>query len=175
MKRLGTLIGMALLMGMTACSSMRVSINYDQEVNFARYKTFGWIKKKPKLPPKKALRRSLVEKRVKSAVERELLAKGYQKAIGDKPDFLIAFHIGAQDKVDVTYYGYRYGPRGRWWGRAVEVERYKEGTLILDFVDPELHQLVWRGTAVGAIHYPETVGEKMDQAVEKILSKFPPQ
>jgi len=175
MKKLGILIGVAVVVGIIGCSSMRVSIDYDRDVNFAKYKTFKWIPHKPKVRPRRLLNHSLVEKRIKSAVERELSAKGCQKATGGKPDFLIAYHIGAKNKVDVTTYGYRYGPRGRWWGRYVAVERYKEGTLILDFVDPELKQLVWRGTAVGAIHYPETVGEKMDQAVEKILSKFPPQ
>jgi hypothetical protein len=175
MKTLSKLLIAALTMGLIGCSSMRVSIDYDQQANFAKYKKFGWIKKKPNLPPRKHHRRSLVERQLKSAVERELLLKGYQKAIGDKPDLLIAFHIGAQDRVDVTHYGYRYGYRGHRWGTYTEVEKYKEGTLILDFVDPQLEELIWRGTAVGAIHYPETVGQKMEEAVEKMLKNFPPQ
>lgn len=175
MKRLVFPIGVAIIMGIIACSSMRVSIDYDQDIDFAQYKTFRWIPHKPKVGPRRLLDHALMEKRTKNSVENELAAKGIEKIAGERPDFLIAYHIGAENKVDVDTYGYRYGPRGRRWGRHVEVHRYKEGTLILDFIDPESKQLVWRGTAVGAVHRPEDLGDKLNKAVEKIVEKFPPQ
>jgi hypothetical protein len=33
-------LGIFVLTGIVACSSMRVSVDYDQEVSFARYKVF---------------------------------------------------------------------------------------------------------------------------------------
>ena len=115
------------------------------------------------------------KEKLRFILEKAKVAKGITKAGRDKPDFLVAFHIGAQNKVDVTTYGYRYGPRGRRWGRQVNVQRYKEGTLILDFVDDQSRQLVWRGTVVDAVYRPEDLGDKLNAAVGKILGKYPPQ
>ena len=83
---------------------------------------------------------------------------------------MIAIHAGARDKVNVTDYGYVYGPRGRWGHRYLEVHKYKEGTLILDFVDPQLRQLIWRGWAVGALEAPDQVEEQITETVDAILN-----
>jgi hypothetical protein len=153
---------------------MRVNVDYDQDVDFARYKTYRWIPLRPQVKPHRLIDHTLLEKRIKKAVDAELAGKGYELAAGEKSDVLVAFHIGAENKVDVNTYGYRYGPRGRRWGRHVEVHRYKEGTLILDIVDPKMEQLVWRGCAVDAVHRPQDLDDKLFEAVEKIMAKFPP-
>jgi hypothetical protein len=165
----------ALLGLIVYCSTMKVNIDYDQDANFLQYKTYRWIANKPALKPPRPVDHALLEKRIKKTVDDELAAKGYVLAEGAKPDFLITFHIGAQNKVDVTHYGYRYGPRGRWWGHQVEVHRYKEGTLLIDIVDPETEQLVWRGSAVDAIRRPQDLDDTLYEAVQKIMAKFPPQ
>jgi hypothetical protein len=174
MERLASLLIIVILVGMMACSSTRVATDYDQDADFSQYKTFQWIPHKPKVAPRRSLDHALTEKRIKSSAESALALKGITRADGGEPDFLIAFHIGAQNQVDVTTYGYRYGPRGRRWGRHVDVQRYKEGTLILDFVDRQTKQLFWRGTAVDAVYRPEDLGDKLNQAVGKILEKYPP-
>jgi hypothetical protein len=176
--RMRTVISALILLGLcslVACSTMRIATDYDQDADFSQYKTYQWIPHKPSVGPKRLLDHALAEKRIKSSVESTLAAKSITRAVGGKPDFLIAFHIGAQNKVDVTTYGYRYGPRGRWWGRHVDVQRYKEGTLILDFVDGQSKQLFWRGTAVDAVYRPKDLGDKLNEAVGKILEKFPPE
>jgi hypothetical protein len=175
MKALAILLAVLMLIGICGCASISVTTDYDQEIDFAQYKTFDWIKQKPKVPPRRRIDATLLDKRIKDAVEAELAFKGYERARQSKPDFLIAYHIGAENKVDVSTYGYRYGPRGRWVGRHVEVSHYKEGTLILDFVDPAMEQLVWRGTAVGAVYTPGDLERKLLEAVGKLLEEFPPQ
>jgi hypothetical protein len=170
------LSGFILLIGLgTYCSTMRVNVDYDQDADFSQYKTYRWVSHKPRVKPPRLIDHTLLEKRIKNAADAELGAKGFVKAMGDEPDFLVAFHIGAQNKVDVTHYGYRYGPRGRWWGRHTEVHRYKEGTLILDIVDASSKQLIWRGSARDAVHRPQDLDEKLIEAVQKILEEFPPQ
>jgi hypothetical protein len=157
-----------------SCSSVSVSVDFDRDTDFSQYKTFSWLGQQHKPPPRKAAEHSFFEKRLMDAVEAELLDAGYKRSRMGKPDFLIAYHIGARDKVDVTKYGYRYGPHGRWVGRQVEVVRYKQGTLILDFVDAASKDLVWRGTAVGAIR-DMTAGEaEIRGVVAKVLAGFPP-
>jgi len=157
------------------CSTMKINVDYDQDAGFLGYTSYRWITHKPKVKPPRMIDHTLLEKRIKKAVDAELSAKGYDRSMDEQPDFLVAFHIGAQNKVDVTHYGYRYGPHGRWWGRRAEVHRYKEGTLILDIIDAETKQLVWRGSARDAVHRPQDMDDKLIEAVEKVLVQFPPQ
>jgi hypothetical protein len=157
------------------CSSLSVTIDYDQEVDFTQYETFDWIRQKSRPPGRRGIDHSLAEKKIRTAAEQELFGKGFRRATRGKPDLLVAFHIGARDKIDVTHYGYRYGPHGRWVGRNVQVHHYKEGTLILDFVDPDMQQLVWRGTAVDAVMHPRDLEKKLVEAVVRILRDFPPE
>lgn len=79
------------------------------------------------------------------------------------------------DKVDVQPYGYVGGPR--FGPRGVHVERRTEGSLTLDIVDTRTKQLVWRGTAESSIDRdasPQERRERLQEAVSKILEKFPP-
>ncbi len=157
------------------CASMSIRTDYDHSLDFAGYKTFGWLPRSGPKAPGGNLLTPFMEERIKSRIETELADKGYGLDTESQPDFLIAVHAGAKDQINVTDYGYHYGPRGRWGPRYVEVYTYKEGTLILDFVDPRLKQLIWRGWAVGALAGPEQVEQQITDSVGKILAEFPPQ
>lgn len=172
--RVGNII--LILFWILDCSEIKVKMDYDSEVDFTRYKTYRWINKSKKQPRKKAMAAyTLLDKRVKSAVERELMTKGMQKLVSGKPDLLVNFQVSAKEKVDVTHYGYGYGRRGYWRAGGVDVHRYKEGTLILDFIDPEIKQLIWRGWATSVVGDPEKRNEMINKSIEKMLKKYPPQ
>ena len=158
-----------------SCSSISVRADFDSDADFGLYRTFGFATPRA---DRNAARRSegaRTRELIVSAVERELTAKGYRKAIDDRPDFLVAVHIAAENRIDVDVYDYRTGWRGRWRGRDVRVERYKEGTLVIDIVDRRMRDLVWRGTAKGAIRGPGDVGEHIDESVRKTIERFPPE
>ena len=59
----------------------------------------------------------------------------------------------------------------------MDVHQYEEGTLILDFVDADAKELIWRGTATKALDSnptPEKIEKNIGNVVAKILAKFPP-
>jgi hypothetical protein len=58
---------------------------------------------------------SLVVERVKYSVNAELELKGLIMS-SSNPDILIAQHLGKKDKVQVTDWGYGYGPYRGYWG-----------------------------------------------------------
>jgi hypothetical protein len=119
----------------------------------------------------------LVVKNIKTAVSTQLQARGYKMTPGNS-DFMIAMHIGQQHKIDVTQWGYAYGPRGRLLGPGgIDVYQYDEGTLLLDFIDVGSKELIWRGVATGEIDRyasPEKRNKRISEAVGKILEQFPP-
>lgn len=175
MSRVAVLIAITAVIALSTCSPISVSRDYDSETDFSRYKTFRWVKQEPNVPVARRAEHSLLEKRVKGAVDAELTAKGYRRAGAGRADFLVAWHIGAENKVNVERYGYRYGPRGRWYGTNVHVHHYKEGTLIIDFIDPDEKVLVWRGTAVGSMRYFTKGEHEVQSSVRELLEKFPPE
>ncbi len=161
------------------CSSVSVTTDYDRELNFTTLKTFEWMSvSKDQLSANAAanmLQNSLVDNRFRSAVKSQLEAKGLTES-STNPDFVIMYHTGTQEKVNVTNYGYGYG---RWggYGGGVDVQQYTQGTLILDFINPTTKQLIWRSVATGALASkpdPDTMEQKINGVVQEMLAKFPP-
>lgn len=161
------LLGALLL---ASCSTMSVKTDYGHDADFSRYRTFGRISQPGKPDPRGAVDNSLMVSRIKKAITREMEAKGYSMADGGRADLRIAFHLNVRNQVEVDHYGYGYRHRHV----RTEVHHYKEGTFMIDLVDPKMQQLVWRGWASAAIARPENSDEQINEAVHKILEKYPP-
>ena len=162
---------------MVGCATIYdVKYDYDKQTDFAALKTYDWME-----VPAEAGMDTLTIERIKAAVNAELMAKGLRQT-SENPDFLIAEHTGSKEKVQTTDWGYSYGSYGRYWGgywgpRNVSTYEYEEGWLILDFVDSESKNLIWRGTAKAEIQNVDTPEKRVkliNKAVEKILEKYPP-
>ena len=173
-----------MVLALGCASSIDVKHDYDKSQDFSALKTYDWFPEPAIIPgnARTAMERSgLLAKRIKDAVDNELRAKGLKKDSGN-PNFLIAKHIGFDQKINVIDYGYNYGGYGLYYGRAwggrnIDVYEYTEGTLILDFIDTKTKQLIWRGIATGTVDAsrPKEEREKrLNEAIAKILAKFPP-
>ena len=198
MKNIKLVLGLVLVTGLISCSGRLVRSDYDREINFARLKTFDWQSESEYSGSNSLAKNSLFEKRLKKAVEAELVAKNLSKQ-ANSPDFLIAYSVAVEDKVDVRSdrfgygYGYGYSPgyyrfgfRSRYYGfgygsgyynnGGLYGYQYKEATLILDFIDPASNELLWRGVYIDKIDDSGIITEdKINEAVTHILEKFPPE
>lgn len=163
------------------CSSVEINHDYDRNVDFSRFKSFAWIQEPVTDVSGDARsarqRNSLLDKRIRGAVNDELERKGLAVDT-DAPDLFVAYHTGVQDKVDVTDWGYSY--RDYYWGaggRDIDVYQYQEGTLIIDLIDANSKDLVWRGSAKGTLDEnpsPEQQEQKIRDVVQQILDDYPP-
>jgi hypothetical protein len=163
---------------LAACSHAKVQTEFDPKAEFPRFKTWSWIAQEPGAEQAQAVRNPAVLGLIRAAVERELAARGLVAAGGGEPDLLVAVHGFAQDRIEVTNYGYvaPVGPYG-WYGapmHAADVRQYREGTLILDLVDARSKQLVWRATATDTVTSPSQVQQVIDAAVRDMLVNYPP-
>lgn len=149
-----------------SCSSVAVKSDFDANANFTQYKTFDFMPHPGGNP--------LNNKRIEAAVEQQLVAKGMQKQTAGRPDVLVAYHTNVKDKIDVDTYGYRYGRYGRRVGTYTTVQKYQQGTIVVDLVDAKEKELVWRGWAKGEAN-DSVSKEKIDDTIVKILEKYPPQ
>lgn len=109
----------------------------------------------------------MVRQRVKTAIEQTLTSKGLNQ-ISDPAaaDFLVDYHFVVQRRnatVPVAYGGYPglvCGPYGCWsgwgWGPTLvgyEHIRFREGTIVFDFVQHESKHLVYRAVGEKHVHY----------------------
>ena len=99
--------------------------------------------------------------------------------MSDNPDLLVVYHIGTQEKIQVTDWGYRYSDY--YWGyggRQIDVYQFTEGSLVIDLVDAETTNLVWRGTGTGVVDQdqksPEEMQARANEVINKIMKSFPP-
>jgi hypothetical protein len=165
------MLGLGLL-GAAACSTLDVKTNYNPSANFAQYRTYAWLPVQDRSQAAQLFVGSPAEGRLKGDVAQALAKRGIVPAAqGQRPDFLISYHVGTEQKVNVTDWGYGWGP---WMGPDVSAYSYTQGTLILDFVDPNTQQAFWRGYASDVINDPGSGGSKIDEAVAKMLEKYPP-
>jgi hypothetical protein len=163
-----------------------IYVDYDPTADVTKYKTFKWVDK-----PGTSLQYhdQLLHSRVKHRIESELTERGYVLDEAD-PDLLITYHASSKEEfsVNIASFGYAYGPSWAWdpywhgaWGygagmstTAASVRSYGVGTLLIDIVDAEKNQLIWRGSATGIVvpENPHKLGKKVLNSIEKIIAKW---
>ena len=173
------------------CSTIETSYDFDPKAKFTGLKTYKWLDKPQKLTGDPRIDgNTILANRIHEAVDTELAARGFRKVSSD-PDFLVAYHVSLDKRRSVqtlnSYYGYGpgwgygYGASYRpgYWAGAPEtyVYEYEEGTLILDIVNPENKELIWRGSAQDEVNFkstPEKDQTQLNEAVQQMLENFPP-
>jgi hypothetical protein len=161
-----TVLTAALMVAVSlGCSPYSIKSDFDSEANYAGYRSFAMYERsdlKTQAP--------LVYKRIARAITREMEAKGNQEVPSNQADLLIAVHGSTKRKVETISYTHRHS-----WS-AVQVHEYKEGTLVIDIVDRQADELIWRGTANGVLrNNPGEDDQKVAEVVSAILAKYPPQ
>ena len=163
-----------------ACSGIRVQTDYDPKADFSNVRSYAWFDERSGVQGDRQDVTSLLDRRVRSAVDAELQGKGIELVDRGAAKVLVSYHLGVETKLDVNTMnsGYGSGAYGRYSGiSTTTVSEYQEGTLLIDVIDPSAKQLVWRGSGQARIRQssaPEDRKARIDQAVKQILEKFPP-
>jgi hypothetical protein len=193
--RQGLLAIIAITMLLTACSSSppKPSVDFKQDYQFASVRKIAFYKDSGQVSGDNPLRVSDMERnRADTALRQALEKRGYQFVTNPADaDLLISWHLATQDKTDVrtyqtpSYGGYGYAPYNRYsmyncWScmgsqTEVSVQNYTEGTFIVDMIDPELKQSVWRGVIQSKLKDKGSPDqEKFNAAADVIFASFPP-
>ncbi len=166
-----------------ACSGYRVNYDYDMHANYSSYKTFDWQAASLAKETGVKVDNPLMDRRVSTAVENELIAHGYTLETRADPDFLVTYYPVYHQKVShtATYVGLGYlgfRPFGINVGTTLGQNReYKEGTIVLEIVDFKTNKQVWKSVAEGVLtdtSTPEEADEMVNRAVRQMLDRFPP-
>jgi hypothetical protein len=183
MRLFNSVAGVALAVSLGACSGLSTNFDFDPQANFTGYQTWAWMEMQPN-----SQLTDLQRSRVRSSIESALTAKGMSLVRG-QPSFWVGYQVILDEQVSYntvnSYYGGGWGYRG-WYGPSYGMTmgssqttetRVQVGTLIIDIFDAGTKELVWRGTGeskIQEVRDPQERQARLDQAVAKIMEKFPP-
>jgi hypothetical protein len=168
-----------------ACAGQQVSTDYSPSTSFSQYKSYAMV-----TPPDDSGSQQLLDQRVRSAVEAQLMDKGLTQTDREDADLYVGY--GMVDKTHTRIYSYDdgWGWGGRWgwrywrWGVAWpmtiyrQIETYTDGTVVVNLVDAKTKQVVWEGEVPEVLPLPVSnpghATQKIDAAVAKLFTKYPP-
>jgi hypothetical protein len=171
--RILTTLSLLLLLG--ACSSIKVTYDFDSTADFSKYKTYDFTEDAKNFPIQE-----LDRTRILNAIDKEMTAKGFTKS--ENPDVLIDLQVKLEQRQTATATnngaygrGYRYG----WGGGTtyVNVENYVDGTLFINMVDKSAEKLVWQGRGTKTLEdhpSPEKKEKNITYSIQQIFTKYPP-
>ena len=198
--KIRTALSLLLVLSISACATpLKSSVDVADHAEFGGLKTYAWITDQPLLTSNVAspdVVNPLNEQRIRTAVEGQLENKGYQKVSIDQADFVVAFTLGARDRVRVTqyyndfgynYYGYhhgfsrfgrfsrfnRFGHGFNGFGPSVSVQTFTEGTLVVDIFDNAENEAIWHGSSSKRLSRDNGALELIDEAITALLAEFP--
>ena len=181
---------LTLLLGACA-SSPEYNYDFNPEHNYKQYQSYRWYD--DVFPSKEAEYRqyNASDERVRKYFDHELKAKNIRLVSHNNPDLLINYHISSKENFSSSSFDNYYGKGvhgsaavGTWgsgfsigYSTGSSVRTYKEGTLVIDILDAEKKQLIWRGITEGRL--PKDLDRSkrdaiIHEAAEQMIANFPP-
>lgn len=166
---------LVVLVVLGACGP-QVQVNAERSTvaTFGRYGTYAWAL--PATPARSAgeTEASLLDWRIRNAVDHALTAKGYVRTEGAASllaDYDVAVREGNTESFQ-EYFRYRRRGGTKDLGESF-VAGYEEGTLVVHLVDPHTRVLAYRASATAVI---ERDGDRrrLEKTVERMLADLPP-
>ena len=122
------------------------------------------------------IRNSIANRAIRERIVKTFQERGY--VLDErKPDFAVAFYASAREKMDVTAwdYGYPFYPRWpRYPERGPIVTTYTEGSVVVDVVKADTHELLWRGEGKAELsNDPAENVQQLAKAAAAIVERFP--
>ena len=171
-----TLLLILVAVAAAGCATLTVSSHIERTANFADYVTYDWGPPDslpvgdPRLDNNPFFRDHL-----QGAIEKQLAAKGYERALTGDPDLLVHYHASVTQRVDVyradTQHGYCYDDC------QPQIVDFDQGTLVVDIVDIKTSRVVWRGWAQdvmnGVIDNQDRLDAQVDEGITKMMQFLP--
>jgi hypothetical protein len=184
MGRAGVIMFLSALM--LGCSGLDVKRDFDASVDFQRLKIYAWQSPMETVAGDALANNSLIDGRIRKAVNAVLSEKGYESGFGSDPDCRIAYLyavVKAPEPDHVrTGIGLGMGSGGAFGSLGIGLgsgaRDAEQETLTIDVLDPRNGKLLWRGVTQQDLERssdPKKSAASINAMVRAILSKFPPQ
>ena len=168
------ILGIALVLTLFSCSSIRVNYDYDPDTDFSSYRTYNYFS------DMNTGLNNLDTNRLIDAIDSVMQQKGIK--LSEEPEFLINIQSQSFYNPETSSVGVGVGGTGGNVGGGVSVgipigSRSLERELVFDFVDIEKNQLFWQCVSSSSYNEnasPETKERKINDIVNKVFAQYPP-
>lgn len=154
---------------LSAPATAGITVSHDGAADFSRHKTYAWGKGTPAARPE-------IEQWIRSAVDRELQAKGLSPAPEARADLIVVTVAFAQMGMATrsVYFHLDQYDVGVLRSDVIDMT---DGHLLVDLVDPATQKPIWRGAIEEAMDNqdPDKIRKKIDKLTHKLFTSFPPE
>jgi hypothetical protein len=160
---------LALLLAiLSACGTFDLKTEHEPSTDFSRYKTFSFADP-AEIGEVRTSQEVTLQDRIEPAIAGQLRDKGLQFIqLDQQPDLVVYYWVNIK------------GERRKAWNagyarKARYGHPYREGTLVLDLVEPIKQELVWRATIAARLE--QSSKDNVDlaiKAVEHAFVDYPP-
>lgn len=163
----------------SGCASLIKTYSEEEPgVNLSQYYTYDWLKNNetpPGEPAQYPLSRH-ADGQIRNATDAQMQYYGYQRGEVE-PDLLLHYHVVVANRVYLQH-DWNCGYSETTQNSAchhVQPVYFREGTLIIDFMDTRTGRQVWRGVAVGTVenYAPAQWDAEIAHTIRQIFKKFP--
>lgn len=174
--RRASLLCVLIAFAWSAAQAQKIKVEYDKSIDFTKFKTYG-------IDPVDNASKPMLRLAIQGAVEHDLNRLGLSKVAGN-PDVYLQMYGAIDNDITTHYHDPIYGgyipPTNTgitlWHnipGTVTTVIIHK-GELVVDVIDANRKQLVWRGIAKQKLSdSKEKVLDQVNTAVEKMFLQYP--
>jgi len=158
--------------------SQKMTLEYDKGTDFAKFKTYGWVKGFAVADP-------MMDLHIIGTVDYDLKAKGLTKVEAPTADLLVTYHAAVNTDMNISgfympaHYSGIPAPGYTIWyvpSTMSSVARYiKKGSLVVEMADRQTQQLVWAAVATGTVkEKKQDKLKQLDRVVGRMFDQYPP-
>jgi hypothetical protein len=176
LRQLGLVVAATLAVG---CATLNVSSHVERGINFAEFATYDWGPADalptgdPRLDNNPFFRDYLM-----GAVEKQLAARGYERATGGTPHLLVHYHANVAQRFEI--HGMEPANYPQCYPNCEpSLAEYEQGTIVVDIVNAATGKLVWRAWAQnnmgGLINDQDALQRHIVRSFARMFEEFPRQ
>ena len=184
-RRWGVILGCMVVL-FAGCARVGVETISGNVGILADRHTYGWLEPDRENEDSRVYNPE-VDSVVRKTVDKSLAGLGYTQVAQNKnPDFLISWFGGIEKKIKVEtidhfYANHGYGAMASMMPKQVAegatTREFVQGTIMIDILDPQSHQLIWRGTGSDRLRQgmnKEDAALYIKRVVTAIFKELPP-
>ncbi len=155
---------------------------YHRGEDFTGYKRFAWLESQSAGQRATQPEEHILHDLIQRALGDGLIGQGYLVDLDESPDFLVTFHCRTRETLVTEVIDSEWYWDEEMSGEGSDAPRRElitisEGSIVVDFVEPETLRRTWRAVVQGRIPEdiePEALDELIARSIDQILVEFPP-
>jgi hypothetical protein len=150
----------------------RVDVHGERSkiATFGRYGTYAWATRTSPARSVAEQNASLLDWRIRNALERGLATKGYARSEGSA-SLLAEYDVVTRPEDGAAFHDY-FGNRRSGGDGRLSAAGYPAGSLVLHLVDARTGEIAYRSSATSVIA-ADVDRRRLDDAVERMLADLP--